>query len=257
MVTFRSASESPLAEIPLISLADASAALAARPYARRGAPALDATIRVVLVDDHLLVRSGIRSLLRTAPDIAVVGEAANGREAVALALRVQPDVVVMDLNMVGGDGATATRRLAELAPDTRVLVLSMHGEEEQLLPLLRCGARGYLTKTAADRELADAIRVVAAGDVYVRPAVARQLAASAAREAGPVDPIRAHHDRLSPRERTVLQLVAHGHTGPEIGERLGITAKSVDTYRQRIQEKLGLSRRSDYVRFAIDAGLLG
>jgi len=244
--------------IPLGTLAEAGAALAARPYARRGAPGSEQRIRVVLADDHQLVRSGLKALLRTAPDISVVGEATSGPEAVSIALRLRPDVVVMDPDMVGGDDAAATRALADQSPETRVLVLTMHTEEERLLPLLRAGARGYLAKNSADRELIDAIHIVAAGDVYVRPAVARQLASSDARpeDAGSVA-ARTPYDILSQRERTVLQLVAQGFNGPEIGDRLGITAKTVDTYKQRIETKLGLSHRTEYVRFAIDAGLLG
>jgi DNA-binding NarL/FixJ family response regulator len=244
--------------IPHATLAEAGAALAARPYVRRGAPASGETIRVLLADDHAVVRSALKSLLvHATSDIAVVGEAGSGREAVELALRLRPDVVVMDLDMPDGDGATATRALAERLPQARVLVLTMHTERAYLLPTLEAGARGYLAKDAADRELVDAIHVVAAGDVYVRPAVARQLAASAPPAAEPADAPRARYAGLSDRERTVLRLTAEGFNGPEVGRQLGITAKTVDTYKQRIAEKLGLSHRTEYVRFAIEAGLLG
>jgi DNA-binding NarL/FixJ family response regulator len=225
---------------------------------RRGAPTSGETIRVLLADDHVLVRSGLKALLRYAtPDITVVGEAASGPQAVELALRLRPDVVVMDLDMPDGDGATATRELAERLPDARVLVLTMHTEREYLLPTLEAGARGYLAKDAADRELVDAIHVVAAGDVYVRPTVARQLAASAPPAPKMSDSPRVRFASLSGRERTVLRLVAEGFNGPEIGQQLGIAAKTVDTYKQRIEDKLGLTHRTAYVRFAIAAGLLG
>ncbi len=244
------------AEAPHGTLAEVGRDLAARPYARRGVPARDEPIRVVLVDDHQLVRAGIRSVLHANADILVVGEAADGEEAVALATRVHPEVVVMDLDMPGGDGATATRRLSELAPDVRVLIVTMYDEHEKLLAALEAGARGFLSTDAADRELAEAIRVVAAGEVYVRPAVARALADS-------VDPpppartdARARLDRLSDREQSVVVLTARGFNGPEIGRQLGITAKTVDTYKQRIEEKLGLSHRSEYVRFALEADLM-
>jgi two-component system, NarL family, response regulator NreC len=138
-----------------------------------------------------------------------------------------------------------------------VLILTMHTEQEKLLPLLNDGARGYLAKAAAARELLEAIRVVAAGDVYVRPSVARMLAAEALPKPKATAPAATRYETLSDRERTVLRLVAEGFNGPEIGARLDITAKTVDTYKQRIADKLGLSHRSDYVRFALDAGLLG
>ena len=141
-------------------------------------------------------------------------------------------------------------------PHARVLVLTMYPERERLVALLAQGARGYLTKEIADRDLAEAIRVVAAGEIYVRPAVARELAAASPTPAQSTTDARARFRRLSGRERTVVGLTARGFNGPEIGRRLGITAKTVDTYKQRISRKLGLSHRTDYVRFALDAELL-
>ena len=248
----------PESPIPTATLADAGAALAARPYARRGAPVSGERISLVLADDHTLIRAALRTMLqRLAPEIVVVGEAGNGQEAVQLAVRLQPDVLVMDVDMPGSDGLTATRELMDRRSAVRILVLTMHTEEEMLLPLLRAGARGYLAKNAAERELVDAIRVVMSGDVFVRPAVARELAAASARSGDDTsDSARARFTMLSEREQTVLGLVAQGFNGPEIGEQLGITAKTVDTYKQRIEDKLGLNHRTAYVRFAIDAGLL-
>jgi len=244
-------------DIPLASLAGAAAALATRPYVRRGAPATGETIRVVLADDHALLRAGLKALLRSAPDIVVVGEAASGPDAVQLATTLNPDVVV-DRDMPGGGGGAATEALAAQESPVRVLILTMHTEEERLLPLLRSGARGYLAKDAADRELVDAIRVVASGEVYVRPAVARLLARAFAPPRDPVPASDAPERRLeslSEREREVLRLVATGYSGPEAGRLLGITAKTVDTYKQRIEDKLGFAHRTDYVRFALAAGL--
>jgi two-component system, NarL family, response regulator NreC len=244
--------------LPLGSLASLGSALADRPYARRGVAASGETIRVLLVDDHTVVRQGLHALLHGAPDLVVVGEADSGPAAVRLVAQVAPDVVVMDLDMPGGDGATATREIAGMPNPPKVLILTMHAEDEYLIQLIEDGARGFLTKEAADRELVDAIRVVAGGDVYVRPAVARLLAArlSPSHHRTPADEMRDQFATLSDRERTVLRLIAAGYNGPEVGQRLGITAKTVDTYKQRIEEKIGLAHRTDYVRFAASIGLL-
>lgn len=244
-------------DAPRGSLSEVGRELASRPYARRGVSPKEEQIRVLLVDDHNLVRAGIKLVLRAFPEICVVGEAGDGRQAVAAAMRLRPDVVVMDLDMPHGDGLTATRLLRAANPAIHVLIVSMHVEEEMLLPLLDAGARGYLSKSAVERELGDAIRVVASGDVYVRPAVARELgAASTAPEPEHLD-ARARFARLSKREQSVLTLTARGYNGPEVGERLGITAKTVDTYKQRIEDKLGIGHRADYVRFALEAKVLG
>ena len=238
-------------------LATLGASLACRPYVRRGVPVPDRVIRVVLADDHTLFRAGLRALLRRADDLEIVGEASDGAEAVALSERLAPDVVVMDLDMPGVDGEAATRALAERRSTARVLVLTMHAEEERLLPLLEAGASGYVTKEAAEREIVDAIRVVASGDVYVRPRVARMLAAH--QRAEPHTPEarqRAAFEALSDRERVVLRLTAEGYGGAEIGRQLGISNKTVETYKQRVEEKLGLRHRTEYVRFALAIGLL-
>jgi len=231
--------------------------LAARPWVRRGTPGAEQRISVVLVDDHTILRTALKCVLQQrAPEIVVIGEAANGRDAVQLVSRLQPDVLVMDLDMPGGDGLTATRELVDRQSKVRIVILTMHTEEEQLLPLLRAGARGYVAKNAAEHDLIDAIRVVMAGDVFVRPPVARMLASSTVRAELRSNSPRERYKLLSDREQTVLRLVAEGFNGPEIGGQLGITAKTVDTYKQRIEEKLGLDHRTAYVRFAIDAGLL-
>ncbi len=222
-------------------------------------------IRVVLVDDHAIVRAGLTAVLATAKDITVVGEASTGKEALALAARLNPHVVVMDLSMPEMDGLTATRELAKLAadrviergtpPTQRVLVLTMHNEDEHLVALLEAGAAGYLLKTVAERELVDAVRTVAAGDIYVQPSAARALARGLARKDEHSDD-RARFERLTDREQVVLQLFAEGHTAPEIGSRLSISPKTVDTYKQRINEKLGIAHRTDYVKLALRLGLL-
>jgi two-component system, NarL family, response regulator NreC len=212
-------------------------------------------IRVILADDHLVVRAGLKALLGATKDIRVVGEATNGREAIALIQRLSPDVAVMDLDMPQMDGIAATKELATLNLPTQVLILTMHTEEEYLVTLLEAGAAGYLVKNAADRELADAVRAVAAGDSYVQASAARTLARAVSRRAEHADE-REQYQQLSERERGVLVLVAGGYSASEIGEKLFISPKTVETYKQRITEKLDLSHRSDYVQFCLRLGLL-
>jgi DNA-binding NarL/FixJ family response regulator len=233
-----------------------AADLAARPYARRGIPASNDRIRIMLVDDHAMVREGLRVLLRPAHDITVVGEAENGVEAVAIARQLIPDIIVLDLDMPGGHGAAAVRELGEQLPKVKVLILTVHLEREQLLPLLGVGAKGYLTKTAASRDLLEAIRVVAAGEIYVRPSAARLLASAVVPERT-ADTAHSRFRTLSDREQTILRMVAEGYSGAEVARHLHISSKTVDAYKRRVQEKLGLEHRTDYVRFAIEAGILG
>ena len=172
-----------------------------------------------------------------------------------MAERLLPDVVVLDLDMPAGDGATATRALCALAQPPKVLILSMHAEEKQLIPLLEDGATGYLSKEAAGRDLVAAIRVVASGDVYVRPHVARLLAGSMRRRGAP-DVRRRAFESLSDREQLVVRLMAEGYSGVEIGQQLGISPKTIDTYKQRIENKLGITHRTEYVRLALSLDLI-
>jgi DNA-binding NarL/FixJ family response regulator len=213
------------------------------------------SIRVVLADDHAVVRAGLRAVLGTARDIEIVAEAKNGAEAVGYAERLSPDVIVMDLTMDEMDGIQATREIVAKELPCRVLVLTMHAEEDYLIPLLEAGASGYLMKNVADRELVDAVRMVASGDMYVRGSAARVLAKGLTRK-DPAQAEREQYEKLTDRERTVLRMVAEGHTAPEIGEKLFISAKTVDTYKQRINSKLGLSHRTDYVKLALKLGLM-
>ena len=212
-------------------------------------------IRVMLVDDHAVVRAGLKAVLGVAKDVDVVGEARNGREALAMAERLRPDVIVMDLSMDEMDGATATKELVARGLPCRILILTMHAEEDYLVPLLEAGASGYLVKSAADRELVDAVRAVAHGDQYLQAAAAHALAKELRRREARVDE-RAEFDKLSAREKDILRLIASGYSAPEIGAQLNISAKTVDTYKQRIGEKIGVAHRSDYVRFAMKLGLL-
>lgn len=213
------------------------------------------TIRVMLADDHQVVRTGLRAVLSSARDIVVVGEASCGLEAVALAERVRPDVIVMDLSLGDIDGLEATRRILAKDKHPRILVLTMHDEDEYLSEALKSGAVGYLVKSAAHQELVNAVRSVAYGDVFVRPAAA-QVLARRMRTNTTMASDTARFERLTGREREVLRLVAQGYTAPDIGEQLAISPKTVDTYKQRISEKVGLSTRPEYVRFALRLGLL-
>jgi DNA-binding NarL/FixJ family response regulator len=190
-----------------------------------------------------------------------VGEASTGEEALALAEHLHPDVVLMDLDMPGDGGIAATRLMTAREPHPSVIVLTMYQENDRLVEALRAGARGYITKELGAHELIGAIQATAGGDIYVRPQAARLLAASLRRptpssEADATQAARARYDSLSAREQVVLRLVAEGYTGREIGAQLGITAKTVDTYRHRIQEKIGLTHRAEYIRFALTLDLV-
>ena len=210
-------------------------------------------IRILLVDDHAVLRAGLRMLLEAERDLEVVGEAGSGEEGVAKAERLRPDVVVMDLSMPGQGGLEATRAIAALDQGTRVLILTMHGEEEHLLPVLEAGGSGYVNKRSADEELTLAIRTVARGEVFLYPSAAKLLLRGLREKAeDPGGPL----GRLTGREREVLAHTVEGFSASEIGQKLAISPKTVDTYRARIMEKLGLHHRSELVRFALQTGLL-
>ena len=212
-------------------------------------------IRVVIADDHAVVRAGLRAVLGSAKDIEVIGEARTGVEALAMAERYKPDVVIMDLGMPEMDGTAATKEIVAKGLTSRVLILTMQAEEDYLVPLMEAGAAGYLVKSVADRELVDAVRAIAHGDIYVRPAAARVLAKNLTKK-DPAATARERFEKLTQREQAVLKYVAQGYSAPEIGERLFISPKTVDTYKQRIQEKMGLNHRSDYVQLALKLGIL-
>ncbi len=212
------------------------------------------TIRILLVDDHAVLRAGLKALLDAEPDLQVVGEAPTGEEGIEKARELRPDVVVMDLSMPGMGGLEATRHIAQLEQDSRILVLTVHAEEEYLLPVLEAGGSGYVTKASADTELIEAVRTVARGEVFLYPSAAKLLLkgfreAEAGKEPSPLE-------RLTDREREVAALTAEGFSATEIGKKLFISPKTVDTYRSRIMEKLGLKHRSELVRFALRTGLL-
>lgn len=213
------------------------------------------TIHLLLVDDHALVRQGLRRLLDGEPDMEVVGEAGSGEEAVELVPRLRPDVVIMDIAMPGMDGIEATRRLKEICPDARVLVLTMHAHERYLVPVVEAGGSGYVLKSGTHTDLITAVRRVASGDVFLYPSAVSMLMKrylSHVQLGGE----EATYESLSPRERDVLRLVAEGYTSAEIGERLFLSAKTADSYRERIADKLGFRRRADFVQYALRLGLL-
>ncbi|HYM11641.1 MAG TPA: response regulator transcription factor [Bryobacterales bacterium] len=207
-------------------------------------------IRVLLADDHAVVRQGFRLILAAQPDMEIVGEAGNGREAVDLAERLHPDIVVMDVAMPELNGIEATRRLARLEPRTRVLALSMHKDSVYVREILRAGAHGYLLKDAIDRDLLAAVRAVAGGDGYLSPAVSDAVLTDYRRHV--TDPL----DLLSSREREVLQMIAEGKTNKEIATTLNLSVYTVDAHRGRIMEKLNLHSMGELVRFAMRNGLI-
>ncbi len=214
-------------------------------------------IRVLLADDHAVLRAGLRMLLDAQPDMQVAGEVGDGREAIVQARAVQPDVILLDLTMPNLGGLAALPQLRDVAPQARVLILTMHDDEGYLRQALAAGASGYVLKKAADTELLSAIRVVHRGDVYLYPSLTRTLLDSLlGREAKAPTPGRDPEETLSAREQAVVRLVALGHTNEESAYKLFLSVKTVETYRARAMEKLGLRSRAALVRFAVEHGWL-
>jgi DNA-binding NarL/FixJ family response regulator len=210
-------------------------------------------IRVLLADDHTLVRAGIRSLLKGLENVEVVGEAGDGQEAVRLAESLRPDVVLLDVGMPGLNGLDVAARLVTHDASIRVLILSMHTSEEYVLRALRAGCAGYLLKGSAVAELEIAVRAVARGETYLSPVVSKHVMDDYVRRTGgATDPI----DALTPRQREVLQLVAEGNTSKDIADRLGLSFKTVEAHRAQIMERLGLHDVAGLVRFAMRMGLV-
>jgi DNA-binding NarL/FixJ family response regulator len=211
-------------------------------------------ITVLLVDDHPVLRTGLRTLLMQAGDIQVIGEAGEGWQAVEMATQLSPDVVIMDLAMPGLGGLDAAREIQRRGLTCSVLVLTAQAEERYLFPVLQAGGSGYVRKDVADEELLQAVRMVAAGNVYLEPQAQAMLLQ------GYLQPNRTElndeFDGLSPRERQVLQLTAEGYSSRAIGEKLDLSPKSIETYRTRLMEKLNLSDRPSLVRYALRKGLL-
>jgi DNA-binding NarL/FixJ family response regulator len=210
------------------------------------------TIRVLLVDDHTLVRAGVRSLLKGLGGIEVVAEAGDGREALRLVEEHRPDVVLMDIVMPELNGLDATARVAARFPGVRVLILSMNASEEYVLQALKAGAAGYLLKDNTPAELEQAVRTVAAGGNYLTAAVSRHVIAGYLQRAGGAGPL----DRLTPRQREVLQLIAEGNTTKEIAKKLGIGVKTAEAHRTQLMGALDIHDVAGLVRYAIRTGLI-
>jgi two-component system, NarL family, response regulator NreC len=214
-------------------------------------------IRVLIADDHAVLRAGLRVLIAAQADMEVVAEAADGDEALKKSQETRPDVALLDITMPGRGGIQAIERIRQACPATRVLVLTMHDVPAYLRSALAAGATGYVVKRAADSELISAIRGVHRGRTILDPSLAVMVVQGAiGKKVSGGQPV-GSATLLSPREREVLDLVAQGYTNQQIADRLGLSIKTVETYRSRLVEKLGLRSRADLVRYAVDSGLFG
>ncbi|MBK5225131.1 MAG: response regulator transcription factor [Thermoleophilia bacterium] len=213
-------------------------------------------IRILLADDHAILRAGLVRLLGEEKDIEVVGEAENGREAVQKALELHPDIVLMDIGMPVMNGMEATKQIKKRDADVKVLVLTMHDNEEYLFQVLQAGAAGYVLKKAADSDLVNAIHVVSRGDCFLYPSAAKMVVEDYLDKLKHGQEPTSSFDTLTDREREILTLVAEGHTNREIAETLFISVKTVETHKANIMEKLNLHKRAELVKYAIKKGML-
>ena len=212
------------------------------------------TLRILLADDHTVVRQGLRKVLEERPEWQVVAEAGDGREAVRLAEQLKPDVAVMDVSMPLLNGIEATRQITRRVPETKVLVLSMYSDEAYVIQMLKAGATGYLLKDSADVDLLQAVQDVSRGKAFFSPAVARLMSDDYARQRG--DNAVDRYESLSEREREIFQLVAEGRTNKEIAALLFISSSTVETHRARIMEKLDLHSAAEIVLYAVRRGAI-
>ena len=213
-------------------------------------------IKILLVDDHVVLRSGLKLLLNAQPDMEVLDEATDGFEAIAKAVRLYPDIVLMDISMPGIGGLEATKQIKAKCPKIKILVLTMHDDESYLKEFLRHGASGYVVKKAADTELTAAIRAVSRGEIALHPSVTKTLVNNYLNIPSSSKKRNEQHDHLSEREQQVLKLIVLGHTNKEISDALFISIKTVETHRTRIMQKLNLNTRAQLVRYAIEKGIL-
>jgi DNA-binding NarL/FixJ family response regulator len=212
------------------------------------------TLRVVLADDHALVRAGFRSLLEALAGVQVVGEAADGREALRLIGELRPDLALIDIAMPGLNGLEVVARVAKEHPSTRVIVVSMHAQDEYVRRALVAGAAGYMLKHADSRELEMAIRAVGAGETWLSPSVSKKVIAAYSKNerGGAEDPL----EVLTGRQREILQLIAEGHSRKEIAQRLQLSVKTVESHRAQLVERLGKRSTAELVRWAIQHGIV-
>ncbi|HTI14578.1 MAG TPA: response regulator transcription factor [Dictyobacter sp.] len=212
-------------------------------------------IRILLADDHTILRAGLRMMLNAQPDMEVIGEAQDGRQAILEAQRLQPDIILMDITMPDLNGIEATRQIKRQIPDVKILVLTMHEHDEYVFQALRAGASGYMLKEAADTDLITAIHVIKCGQFYLSP-TAQSVVVGDYLQRVHTGEERDSYSSLTEREREILKLVAEGHTNNQIAERLIISPKTVDTHRTHIMDKLNLHSRAELVKYAMRRGLL-
>lgn len=211
-------------------------------------------LRLILADDHALVRAGLSALLSELPGVEVVGEAGDGREVLRLVRERKPDIALIDISMPGLNGLDVAARIAHDQPDTRVIIVSMHGDDETVRRALKAGAAGYMLKNSDRAELEMALKAVARGDTWLSPALTKRVVAALTQE--PEKPAAGPFEALTPRQREVLQLVAEGHSNKEIAQRLNVALKTVETHRTELMERLGIHGVAGLVRYAIQVGLV-
>jgi DNA-binding NarL/FixJ family response regulator len=212
-------------------------------------------IKVLIVDDHTLIRDGIRALLSLASDIEVVGEAANGKEALEKARELSPDVVLMDLSMPIMGGLEATRRIRKESPETKILALTQYDDNDYVIPAIEAGARGFVTKMAAFSELAAAIQAVYSGNSFLSPSAASALVEECQQKTD-AEGEKDAYSQLTDREREVLKLVVEGHTARQIADMLVVSPKTVEWYKSSLMNKLNIHNKMDLIRFAIRKGII-
>jgi two-component system response regulator NreC len=213
------------------------------------------TIRIILVDDHEIVRAGLRMLLDSHKDIQIIGEAENGQQALELCQKDPPDIVIMDITMPGASGLEVTRQIKQQYPNTSVLALTIHEGEQYFFEMLNAGASGYVPKRAAPTDLVNAIHAVHSGEVYLHPTVAKALVKDYVQRVQ-MGWERASYDGLTEREQQVLKMIAEGMMNKEIAEQLSISVRTVERHRENIMSKLNLHTRAELVRYAVDKGLI-
>lgn len=213
-------------------------------------------IHILLAEDHLIVREGLRRLLENEPDIHVAGEASNGRETVDLTLRIKPDVVIMDIAMPRLNGLEAARQIRQVAPNTRILVLSAHSDDAYVERTMEIGAAGFLVKQSSAQDLAKAIRAVHQGETYFSPAIAGKIALQRKTTLNRKGQSKTKITHLTSREEEVLQLIAEGKANKQVAAELGISIKTVEKHRDHVMQKLGIHDTAGLTRYAIEAGLI-